>query len=135
MGDAHSREIYDAVLEQVDDKTGDGRAPLVTEAAVVMNVSRSLEERDPDAHPNSVRSALAAALARDDLFRWEDPESEIGTVHLGIDDPDVLEAKIESYVTQSRVTALGGRRIRAARERIEAQPSTSSRGQEAVADD
>ena len=114
--EASSKEIYDSVVGYVKHNTGGVQPPLIHEAPVVCSVSWSY----PEEHPNRVRSAIAAATSRGDLFRFVDDSGEHEKRYLGIDDADVLERKIREYHDRSeRTTRNGALCLRIANRRVD----------------
>ncbi|MDQ2052947.1 hypothetical protein RBH26_21120 [Natronolimnohabitans sp. A-GB9] len=102
--EASSKEIYDSVVSYVEHNTGGVQPPLIREAPVVCSVSWSY----PDEHPSRVRSAIAAATSRGDLFRYVDNSDEQERPYLGIDNADSLERKIREYHERSNRTTCNG---------------------------
>ncbi|WP_226479184.1 hypothetical protein [Natrinema amylolyticum] len=114
--DATAKEIYDSVVGYVKHNTGGVQPPLIHEAPVVASVSWNY----PDEHPNRVRSAIAAATSRDDLFRFVDDSGEHERRYLGVDDADDLERKIREYHDRSeRTTRSGALRLNIANQRVD----------------
>ncbi|AXR79010.1 hypothetical protein [Natrarchaeobaculum sulfurireducens] len=104
-GNASAKEIYDTVVGFVEHNTGGVQPPLINEPPVVASVCRLF----PDEHPSRIRSAIAAATSRGDLFRYvREREDRRDQRFLGIDDADVLETKITEYHERSERTTRYG---------------------------
>ncbi|AFZ74536.1 hypothetical protein [Natronobacterium gregoryi] len=115
-GEASSKEIYESVVGYVEKNTGGVQPPLIHEAPVVCSISWSYR----DEHPSRVRSAIAAATSRNDLFRYVDESGEHERRYLGIDNADALEEKIEEYHSRSqRTTRNGAMCLRIANQRVD----------------
>ncbi|QRV14195.1 hypothetical protein JMJ58_14765 [Haloterrigena salifodinae] len=110
-----SKEIYDTVVGYVEHNTGGVQPPLIHDSSVVCSVSWNY----PDEHPSRVRSAIAAATSRGDLFRHIDDSGEYDRTYLGINDADALERKIREYHDRSeRTTRSGAIRLQVANKRV-----------------
>ncbi|WP_265111109.1 hypothetical protein [Halosolutus halophilus] len=114
--DASSKAIYESVVGYVEHNTGGKQPPLIHEGPVVSSVSWSY----PDEHPSRIRSAIAVATSRGDLFRYVDDSDGRDRAYLGIDDADTLERKIREYYDRTeRTTRSGALRLRVANHRVD----------------
>ncbi|QCW03553.1 hypothetical protein [Natrinema pallidum] len=102
--EATSREIYESVVDYVAHNTGGVQPPLIHEAPVVSSVSLIY----PEEHSSRVRSAIAAATSRGDLFRYVDESGDHKRTYLGTDDADALEDRIREYHDRSERTTRNG---------------------------